>query len=251
MKRKGSQNLILLFSLALVFAFMISLIHQPVVAYADSLDIKLNVSSKTLVKDKTFELKVYNLSDGQTISFKSDDTDIASIDQDGLITANAVGTCTVTANVKEDGRSVVLLTCDITVGLPAISVKLVQPTIFIMADKQVMLKTILQPWNTVETAKYSGFDTDIISVSAGGRITARNVGFTFLFASIDNGKYDLCRVFVLDESTYLDMLENPDFDTEGLMRDMILQKIAADQAAKAKEAADAEAVVTPSADSAE
>ena len=56
MNGKKSQNLIRVLSLAFVLTFVLAFWYQPVTAYADTLDIKLNVNSKTLVKDKTFEL---------------------------------------------------------------------------------------------------------------------------------------------------------------------------------------------------
>ena len=74
------------------------------------------------------------------------------------------------------------------------------------------MKTILQPLNTVENVKFSSLNNLIASVSSAGRVTARSIGTTYLVAAIDNGKYDVCRVIVVDEEAYLALLENPEID---------------------------------------
>ena len=61
------------------------------------------------------------------------------------------------------------------------------------------MTAILKPNNTVEEAKFSSNDTSIATVSVGGRITAKSAGVTYVFASIDNGKYDVCKVTVTEE----------------------------------------------------
>ncbi len=118
--------------------------------------IKLNVKSKSLVKDSTFNLKLYNITESQKVSYKSGDTSIATVDDSGLITAVDFGTASITA--------------------------------------------ILKPNNTVEEAKFWSNDSNIASVSIGGRISAKSAGVTYIFASIGNGKYDYCKVTVVEKS---------------------------------------------------
>ena len=206
------KNYIRMFGLVLVLVLTLGVFAAPVSAKAAAPELKLNVKAKTLVTEKTYSLKVYNLADTQTVTFKSDHPEFASVDDNGLVSANAVGTAIITATVKADSKTVAQLECEITVGPPAISVKLTRPTIILMNGRKALLKTILQPLNTVENVKFSSLDTLIASVSSAGRVTARSIGTTYLVAAIDNGKYDACQVIVVDEDAYLALLENPEID---------------------------------------
>lgn len=162
-------------------------------------EIKLNVKTKSLVKGKSYALKVYNLTESQKVYFKSNDASIVSVDEEGNITANAVGSTFVTVTVKDGAKQVASLQCDITVGPPAVSVKLIRSEITLSVGKKTTLKTILQPNNTVEEVKFCSYDPLIATVSAGGRVIAKEVGVTYIYAGIDNGKYDLCKVVVVSE----------------------------------------------------
>lgn len=206
------KNYIRMLGLVLVLVLTLGVFATPVYAQAAAPELKLNVKTKALVTEKTYQLKVYNLADNQTVTFKSDHPEFASVDENGLVSANAVGTALITATVKSATKTVKQLECEITVGPPAISVKLTQPTIILMDGRKALLKTILQPLNTVEKAKFSSLDNLIASVSSAGRITARSIGTTYIVAAIDNGKYDTCQVIVVDEESYQALLDNPDID---------------------------------------
>jgi len=206
------KNYIRMLGLVLVLVLTLGVFASPVSAKAAAPELKLNVKTKTLVTEKNYSLKVYNLADNQTVTFKSDHPEFASVDETGLVSAVAVGTAIITATVKTDTKTVAQLECEITVGPPAISVKLTRPTIILMNGRKALLKTILQPLNTVENVKFSSLDNLIASVSSAGRVTARSIGTTYLVAAISNGKYDACQVIVVDEEAYLALLENPEID---------------------------------------
>lgn len=206
------KNYIRMLGLVLVLVLTLGIFASPISAKAAAPELKLNVKTKTLVTEKTYSLKVYNLADNQTVTFKSDHPEFASVDDNGLVSANAVGSAIITATVKNASKIVAQLECEITVGPPAISVKLTRPTIVLMNGRKTLLKTILQPLNTVENVKFSSLNNLIANVSSAGRVTARSIGTTYLVAAIDNGKYDTCQVIVVDEVTYQVLLENPDID---------------------------------------
>lgn len=165
-------------------------------------DYKLNIQSTTLVKGSTYALKVYNLNEGAKVLYKSDDEEVASVSETGVITANKVGTTTIKATVK-DGINITNLTCEVTVGLPAFSVKISRSKIIVGLDKSDLLNVILKPSNTVESARFSSYDSSIVSVSVGGRITAKKIGLSYVFAEIEatnadgTRKYSACTVIVV------------------------------------------------------
>jgi uncharacterized protein YjdB len=164
-------------------------------------DYRLNLKSITLVKGKSFTLKAYNLSEGAKVSFKSDDSEIASVSEDGTITANRVGVTIITVTVK-DGVDNPSLTCDVTVGPPAFSVKITKSRIILGIDKTDLLRVILKPSNTAEDARFSSYNPEIAYVSIGGRVTAKKKGYTYLFAEIDatdsdgSRKFSVCNIIV-------------------------------------------------------
>lgn len=170
-------------------------------------EIKLNVKTKALVKDINYTLKVYNLSDSQTLAFKSSAADVATVDENGVILGISNGTAVITVTVKEGTKTVTTLTCDVTVGPPAITVKWTKSEVVLVVGKRISLKTIVLPFNTAESAKFYSSDTEIVSVSSSGKITGKAIGVTYVFTTIDNGKYDFCKVTVVDEETYQQMLD--------------------------------------------
>lgn len=173
-------------------------------------EIKLNVKTKALVKDTKYTLKVYNLSGNQKASFKSSDSSIASVDEEGVVCGIANGTAVITVTVKDGLKTVASLTCEVTVGPPAISVKWTKSEIVLAVGKRMTLKTILLPYNTAEAVKFYSSDTEIATVTSTGKITAKSEGDTYVFAMIDNGKFDFCKVTVVDQDTYDQMMELPE-----------------------------------------
>lgn len=206
-----------LFTLGFLFMFTMLAPVTQAKAYSindtKSEDYSLNVTNLTLVKGKSFSLKVYKTSENAKLSYKSNDAEIASVSDDGTITANKVGTAMVTVIVKDGATTSKPLECEVTVGLPAFSVKLTRSRIVIGLDKTDFLNVILKPSNTVENAKFSSNDSSIVSVSTGGRITAKKVGLTYVFAEIDaegadgRPKYSRCAVIVTSQ-TDAPLLEN-------------------------------------------
>ena len=168
---------------------------------------RLNLKSIVMVKGKTFPLplKVYNLSENAKVSFKSADTEIASVSDDGTITAKMVGVTTITATIK-DGLGTHSLTCEVTVGPPAFSVKMTRSRIILGVDGSETIEVVMKPSNTAETARFSVHEDygSVVSISPGGRVTGKKVGFTIIYAVIDalnldgSNKFAYCSAIVVN-----------------------------------------------------
>ena len=179
-------------------------------AYANGTqEIKLNVNSQTIVKGKTLSLYVYNLIEGQEVTFASSNPAIASVDEYGVVTGNLVGTATILVTVTEGENTVDILSCDIKVGPPAISVQFSRLELAMTVGQKITLERIILPLNTVETAKFSSYDRTIATVSAGGRVTAKAEGSTYIFAQLDNGRFAVCKINVIPETVVIE--EIPEF----------------------------------------
>lgn len=206
MKHKCLRKGIITLCLMLCFSVTSPLLFSaPLTAYAAEAEIKLNVKSKAIVKGKQYALKVYNLTENQTVSFKSEDDSVASVNEKGVVTALSVGNTKVTVTVaNKDTKETVILQCDIIVGPPAISIQFSRLNYELTVGQRVFIEKILQPLNTVEDAKFLSFDKNIATVSTGGFITAKSIGSTYIFAQIDNGAFAVCQVVVIDPTAIED-----------------------------------------------
>jgi len=207
MRLKSCLKSIFIFGLVLFLGVFCPLSNMHT-AYADETQaIKLNVNSQTIVKGKSLSLYVYNLNEDQEVTFVSSDPAIASVDEDGIVTGNLVGTATILVTVTEGENTVDILSCDIKVGPPAISVQFSRLELAMTVGQKLTLERIVLPLNTVETAKFSSYDRAIASVSAGGRVTAKAEGATYIFAQLDNGRFAVCKVYVYPEDVVLEETE--------------------------------------------
>ncbi len=164
-------------------------------------EIKLNVKSKELVKGKSYNLKVYNTTDNHTIQYKSSDNSIVMVSDTGYVTGVEIGTATITVTVKEGAKIISTLQCDITVGVPALSIRFTRQDLLLVVGQKTTLRVLVAPYNTVETTRYTTLDSEVASISTGGRITAKTEGTTYVYALIDNG-FSRCKVTVISEETY-------------------------------------------------
>ena len=198
------RRVLFVFCSVLFFTVLIPLpgvnkVYAGVTTNDEKSDIKLNVKKKVLVIDSSYTLVLYNTSNSHKISFKSSDSDIASVNSKGVVSAKDIGDATITVTVKHGFKTVTTLTCDITVGPAAVDIKIKGKEIKLTVGNSTTLDTILTPNNTVEEIKFSSSDPSVATVSSSGRITAKSAGTTYIFGSIRNGKFDKILVTVTEE----------------------------------------------------
>ncbi len=195
MKVRKLINSILTFSVVFILFIALPVFEQT--AYAgNNLQPKINISSQKIVKGKSFKLRVYNLTDSQSVIFNSSAPGIASVSSDGLVTGISKGNATVTARVFEGNKIVTTLDCSITVGLPAAGVMISKHNLDIEVGDQARLEYILFPLEAVETPVFTSNDESVASVSPGGRVIGEGAGQTNVYCMISNGAYATCEVTV-------------------------------------------------------
>lgn len=183
--------------LIVLTAFLLALVGSPVSVKAAP-DVKLNVKTVTIIKGRTFSLKVYNTDEDQAISYFTSDETIAVVDKEGVITGVATGDVIITVKIfNKDGKEADLLKCEVTVGLPAISVKFTKSELEMAVGMRRIVKTLIQPGNSVEKVQFYSEDTSIATVSDSGRIIAKAEGITYIHAILSNGKFDTCTVTIV------------------------------------------------------
>ena len=211
MRLKGYLKSVFILGLILFLGVTSVAFGSTTVAHAEETrEIKLNVNSQNLVKGKFFSLYVYNLTEGQTVTYRSTSPAVATVDRNGVVYANLVGNATILVTVTEGDDVVAMLPCKITIGPPAISVQFSRLELAMIVGQDYTLDRIVQPLITAEVPKFSSFNKEIATVSAGGRVTALTVGETYIFAQIDNGAFAVCKVTIHPEGTELPEIVSTD-----------------------------------------
>ncbi|MBQ8798781.1 MAG: Ig-like domain-containing protein [Lachnospiraceae bacterium] len=193
--KKGIITLVFLLSVSFFSVFA-----SATDAYANTQVPKLNVKTKAIVKGKDYALKVYNLSETQTVTFTSLVPKVATVNEEGIVKALAVGTTTVTAVIEDSASDETLvLECKIRVGTPAFHIMLSRQQLDMTVGQRSLLSYMIAPFNTAELPKFSSSDPEVASVSAGGVVTAKSAGTAYIFAQIDNGLFSACSITVTEE----------------------------------------------------
>ena len=174
--------------------------------------IRLTKTSAELDEGETLEL-FYKLepSDATTqgVVWASDNTDVATVDEDGLVTAVKAGTATITVSVK--GQPEIKATCTITVKSSSIAVTkltLSESSAEVSVGKTLTLSCTIEPTNaTNKELVWSTSDETIATVDAQGVVTGVKAGkVTITVASKSNPSVKAtCTVTVVGETSIDDV----------------------------------------------
>ncbi len=174
--------------------------------------IRLTKTSAELDEGETLEL-FYKLepSDATTqgVTWASDNTDIATVDEDGIVTAVKAGTATITVSVK--GQPEIKATCTITVKSSAIAVTkltLSESSAEVSVGKTLTLTCTIEPTNaTNKELVWSTSNETIATVDAQGVVTGVKAGtVTITVASkSDPSVKATCTVTVVGETSIDDV----------------------------------------------
>lgn len=217
------------FGLILCFALCMTMLNKGVAASAAEKEPKLNVPEVTITIGGSYKLKIYNLNENQTVTFKSNDPTVAAVSRAGKVTGISSGNAVITATVYEAGNVVASLKCDVLIGPAAYSVKLTKSNLVLAVGKMKLLSAFVYPIDTVEKAVFYSTDISVARVSAVGRVRAVSAGTVKIYAFIDNGMSSVCEVTVLNEEDYAKYCEG-----------MSLEQVIAESEELAEEAAGSE-----------
>ena len=156
--------------------------------------VKLDKSSITLGTTETYTLKT-TVENGtlSQVSFTTDNSKVAGIDNNGKITAVGVGTSKITAKTY-NGKTA---SCTVTVKKLADSITLNKTSITLGVGEKYDLNSSI-PNNTAAYYRlYYSNNTAIAPVQkAGGLVTAKTAGTTTIRCKLSNGKEAICKVTV-------------------------------------------------------
>ena len=119
----------------------------------------------------------------KTISWSSDNEDIATVSTDGTVTGKGVGEATITAKTSDEKTA----TCKVTVlpvELNSISIK--EQNVVINKTQTKNLTVVYNPENTTDdkTVTWTSSDDSVVSVNSEGVITALKAGTVTITATV-------------------------------------------------------------------
>ena len=130
--------------------------------------------------------------------WESSDTNIATVDKNGNVTAVAVGTATITATSRQGRKTA---TCAVTVLTPVTGVTLHPSELLLYTNKEpktAALTATVEPADASNKAvSWKSSDTNIATVDGGGNVTAVSSGTATITATTEDGSYEAaCTVTV-------------------------------------------------------
>ncbi len=152
---------------------------------------KITLSAETLKipKGKKSALQAEIAPDdaeNQEVIWSSSNTEVATIDGIGQITAKKIGTTTITATAA-DGSGVTAA-CEVTVIIPSTKIVLDATKGTKGVKETFTLTPTLSPSNTTDSIKWSSSDKAIATVSKNGKVTPKKAGSCTITAKTDSGK---------------------------------------------------------------
>ncbi|MDE3741492.1 Ig-like domain-containing protein [Maribacter polysaccharolyticus] len=146
-----------------------------------------------------------NNATNQNLTWSSDDPAIASVDQNGLVTALDIGTVTITATTADGNFTD---TATITINeegnpVPVQGIRLDPSESTLMVGETVMLVAEVLPSDATDTSvEWSSNDTRVASVDGSGLVTAMGEGTAIItVTTVDGGFTDTATIFITPTET--------------------------------------------------
>ncbi len=130
-------------------------------------------------------------SSGNTYTFKSNNTAVATVNKAGRIVARGEGTAVITAVASNGAKA----TCTVNV-VSERTLTLNKTSLSLTLQKQYTLTPILTPADDSVTYTFKSSDATVASVNKAGRIVARGIGKANITVKSSNGLTAVCRVTV-------------------------------------------------------
>ncbi len=139
-------------------------------------------------------------SSNKDVKWTSSNPAVASVNENGVVTAKSAGTTTITVTTDDGGYTAF---CNITVYTPATGIEISKRKITIAKGKTALLTATVLPKNAENREfKWSTSDKSIATINAAGQVTAKKVGTAIITATSVQGKHKaMCLVEVVQLAT--------------------------------------------------
>jgi uncharacterized protein YjdB len=140
-----------------------------------------------------------------SITWTSSNESVATVDANGLVTAVAGGSCTITATTSGSQKTA---TCSVIVTQMVTSITLSQTTAVLELEASVYLTASVLPDNAAnKEVVWSSSDEDIARVSRFGKVTAEYYGTAVITceAADGSGVKATCKIYIDNPNSYVDL----------------------------------------------
>ena len=162
--------------------------------------ITLNNSSLTIREGSTAQLSATispTNASSKSVKWTSSNTNIATVNYDGVVTAVSPGTCTITATAKDgSGKQA---SCTVTVAKLVTSISLNKKTLYVNINATAQLTATVSPSDaTNKSVTWTSSNTGVATVNSNGVVTGVSVGSCTITATAKDGsgKQASCAVTV-------------------------------------------------------
>ena len=164
-------------------------------------EVRLNKSTETLKEGDTTTLTATvlpeNTTDSKNVSWSSSNSEVATVDANGTVTAKRAGTAVITAT-STNGKTA---GCTVTVSkkeIPITEISLDKSSATLTEGETTTLVATVLPENTTDSksVSWSSSNSEVATVDANGTVTAKRAGTAVITATSTNGKTAGCTVTV-------------------------------------------------------
>ena len=160
--------------------------------------VSLEPSTVTLTPGESYKLvPKFNPENAtnQAVSWISSNTGVATVDEEGNVTAKKKGQTTITVTTQDGGKTA---TCLVKVIVPVTGVSLSADNLSLKVGESQQLTASVQPSNASDkSVTWKSADKSIATVDSDGNVTAVKVGSTTITVTTkDGGKKASCQVTV-------------------------------------------------------
>lgn len=199
---------ILKITILILIVTLVVLNGMSTIVKAEDGTFSLDETEVTIKLNATKYLSYHNKPTGETISWSSDNTDIATVDSNGTVKGVGIGTTTITAKVGTQSA-----TCQVTVEYDSVKIGANQGNyvtninlIMGVHESENLTVTVKDYQGEVVnnvSKKWSTSNQNIVAIDENGKITAKSVGKATITVEVE-GASDTCEVTVLAEPNYTD-----------------------------------------------
>ena len=170
-------------------------------------EVRLSESTVGIVEGSTYKLTATvlpeNTTDSKSVSWSSSNSEVATVDANGTVTAKRAGTAVITAT-STNGKSA---GCTVTVSkkeIPITEISLDKSSATLTEGETTTLVATVLPENTTygKSVKWSSSNVAVATVDLMGKVTAKSAGTAIITATSENGKTASCTVTVNKKDTY-------------------------------------------------
>ena len=182
--------------------------NRPYVEFTYKNAVTINPAETEIYVGETTTLTATTIPVGQAVTWTSSDTEIAEVDENGVVTGIAPGTVTITARVDENTAA----QCEVTVQATRIWLDAENLTLGVGESCGITATT--EPLG-LHVYWYSA-DSTVAVVDEDGHVTAVGTGVANILANLEDGTTAVCEVNVVEKQitlnqTVLDLVEGTEF----------------------------------------